>query len=56
MRSVQVDIASIENNMIDINTSVAGKLNFSSNGTLIMPVQGAAYLQEPGHIRMVVFT
>ena len=42
MRSVQVDIASIENNMIDINTSVAGKLNFSSNGTLIMPVQGGS--------------
>lgn len=42
MRSVQVDIASIENNMIDINTSVAGKLNFSSNGILIMPVQGGS--------------
>lgn len=42
MRSKQVDIASIQNNMININTSVAGKLNFSGNGALMMPVRGGS--------------
>lgn len=42
MRSTQVDIASIQNNMININTSVAGKLNFSGNGALMMPVRGGS--------------
>lgn len=39
MRSTQVNIESIQNNMININTSVAGKLDFSGNGALMMPVR-----------------
>lgn len=39
-RSVKVDRASIQNNIISINTSVAGDLNFNGNGSLRMPVQG----------------
>lgn len=41
-RAVKVDMASIQNNVININTSVAGKLNFSGNGSLRMPVQGGS--------------
>ena len=42
MRSTQVNIESIQNNMININTSVAGKLDFSGNGALMMPVRGGS--------------
>lgn len=42
MRSAQVDMASIQNNIININTSVAGKLDFSGNGALMMPVRGGS--------------
>lgn len=42
MRSVQVDIASIQSNIININTSVAGKLDFSGNGSMMMPVRGGS--------------
>lgn len=39
-RSVKVNRASIEKNIISINTNVAGDLNFSGNGSLRMPVRG----------------
>lgn len=42
MRSVKVDIASIQNNIININTSVAGSLDFSGNGSMMMPVRGGS--------------
>lgn len=52
MRSVQVDRASIQNNIININTSVASKLSFSGNGSMMMPVRGgsksAGVWQYPG--------
>lgn len=40
MRSIQVDISSIQENMIKIDTNVAGKLDFRGNGSLSNPVQG----------------
>lgn len=40
MRSVKVDIATIQHNMININTSVVGKLDFNANGFLRMPIRG----------------
>lgn len=40
MRSVQVNLSSIQQNIININTNVAGTLDFSGNSSLIMPVQG----------------
>lgn len=43
MRSIQVNISSIENNIININTNVAGTLDFSGNGKLQMPVLGGSY-------------
>lgn len=39
-RSVKVDRASIQNNIININTNVAGDLDFNGNGSLRMPVRG----------------
>lgn len=52
MRSRQVDRATIENNIIKINTSVANKLDFSGTGSMMMPVRGgsksAGVWQYPG--------
>lgn len=40
MRSMKVDLATIQHNIININTSVAGDLDFSGNGFLRMPIRG----------------
>ncbi len=42
MRSVEVDIATIQNNIININTSVANNIDFSGNGSLVNPVPGGS--------------
>ncbi len=41
-RSIKVDIATIQNNIININTSVSDNINFSGNGSLINPVPGGS--------------
>lgn len=41
-RSVKVDIATIQNNIININTSVSDNIDFSGNGSLINPVPGGS--------------
>lgn len=40
MRSVKADIGSLQNNMININTSVEGNYDFSGNGSFLRPVNG----------------
>ena len=40
MRSVKADMSSIQNNIININTSVAGSYDFSGNGSFVRPVNG----------------
>lgn len=41
MRSVKADLSALQGNIININTSVAEKIDYSGNGTMVSPIKAS---------------